>query len=56
MRKHPLRVEAVPDPTASPGDLVGALAALLIDRARRALAPRPPAEVAGAVTGGKKTG
>jgi hypothetical protein len=45
MSKEPLRVLAVrADPHAAPGDLVGALAALLIDRARSPAPPRPPGE------------
>jgi hypothetical protein len=40
MTRPPLTVQVREDPTAAPGDLVGALATLLLNRARHALALR----------------
>jgi hypothetical protein len=45
----PLRVEVRLDPGATPGQLVSALAALVLARARQALQPRP--ETTRAATG-----
>jgi hypothetical protein len=41
--ERPLAVEIVEDAAATPGDLVAALAALVLRRARQALATRPEA-------------
>jgi hypothetical protein len=38
--RPPLTVEVRPDPAAAPGDVVSALAALVLERARRRVAGR----------------